>query len=92
VPAAVAATLRTAFPEALAVRATSGEGFQPLFLFASDLPLRVPPHPDLLAAGWGAGRAFVPAGGTVLTDDENPLDAWNEPAARALRAANLAAR
>jgi hypothetical protein len=93
VPGAVAATLRAVFPEQLAVRATVGAGFQPLFLFGSNLPLRVPPHPDLLAAGWNEGRIFVPArGGPVLTDDHNRLDVWNEPAARALRASNLAAR
>jgi SAM-dependent methyltransferase len=87
VPGAVAATLRASFPEQLAVRATAGDGFQPLFLFGSDLPLRVPPHPDLVAAGWSEARLFTPARDVVvLTDDHNPLDAWNEPAARTLRA------
>ena len=46
-----------------------------LFLLASDAPLLVPPHPDLLAAGWLGNEGFEPpASEVVLTDDRNPLD------------------
>ena len=31
---------------------------------------------------------FEPPAGPVLTDDDSPLDRWNEPLARALRAAS----
>ncbi len=67
----------------LAVRSTRGGALDDLFLLASDAPLRWPPHPELAACA-----PFEPPAGPVLTDDESPLDRWNEPLARVLRAAS----
>ena len=87
--AAVACTLRSSFEHLLAVRAGLGEELQDLFLFASSAPLDVPSHPELERAGWLGNEIFEPpADGIVLSDDLNPIDALNEPVARALRRAS----
>jgi spermidine synthase len=89
VTASVAATLRAVFPHVLATRSGVEDELQDLHLFASDVPLRVPPAPELLALGWRGDEPFdPPAGGLVLTDDRNPIDRMNEPLARALRRAS----
>ena len=86
VTTAVASTLRSVLPHGLALRGgRGGDVLEDLFLFASDRPLRLPPHPDLEgAAAAQVDLAIVPA--LVLTDDRNPVEAWNAPLARALRA------
>lgn len=86
---AVARTLREAFRERLCVRSGIAAELQDLFLFASDRPLAVPPHPELADAGWLGNEVFqaADAGAPVLTDDRNPLDVLHEPLARALRRA-----
>jgi len=89
VTAAVARTLASVFPHRLALRGRAEESLQDLVLLGSDAPLRVPPHPELLEAGFDERAVFAPPGdGLVLTDDLNPVEAWNEPLARALRERN----
>lgn len=83
VTGAVSATLRATWPHGLAVRSTRGGALDDLFLWASDAPLSWPPHPECAACA-----PFEPPAGPVLTDDDSPLDRWNEPLARALRAAS----
>ncbi|MFO0932616.1 MAG: fused MFS/spermidine synthase [Planctomycetota bacterium] len=83
VTGAVAATLRATWAHGLAVRSTRGGALDDVFLLASDAPLSWPPHPELEAC-----VPFEPPAGPVLTDDDSPLDRWNEPLARALRAAS----
>lgn len=86
VTVAVASTLATVFPYRLALRAgRDGDDVEDLFLFASRSPLSIPPHPDL--EGAAAARVEVPVDAEwVLTDDRNPVETWNAPLARALRA------
>jgi spermidine synthase len=87
--AAVARTLGEVFAERLCLRSGHGEELADVFLFASDDPLVVPPHPELAAAGWLGNEAFAPpVGAVVLTDDRNAFDVLNEDVARALRRAS----
>ncbi len=89
VTAAVARTLASVFPERLALRSRPDETLQDLVLLASAAPLNVPPHPELLEAGFDGRAVFAPpADGLLLTDDLCPLETWNEPLARALRERN----
>lgn len=86
--AAVWRTLGAVFPERSALLSgSSPDELQDLFLFAADRRLRVPPHPDVDAAG-AAAAAFEPdaGAGPALTDDRNPLESLHVPAAREQRA------
>ena len=85
--ASVARTLGETFPETFFVRSGFDRELQDLYLFASDAPLEVPAHPDLIRWGWMGDEEFRsrPELGEVLTDDRNPLEVLNLPLARALR-------
>jgi spermidine synthase len=87
VTASVARTLRAVFAEILCVRSGIGNELQDLYLFASDAPLPVPRDPALEREGWLGNEAFDPPerGAELLTDDRNPIEILNRPAARALR-------
>ena len=83
---AVASTLRFVLPHGLALRGgRGGDVLEDLFLFASTglsasrpTPIsRAPPRAQV-------DLSIVPA--LVLTNDRNPVEAWNAPLARALRA------
>jgi len=86
VTTAVASTLAAVSPHRLALRSgRAGDDVEDLFLLASPAPLRLPPHPDL--DGAQSAQLEVPVDAdVVLTDDRNPVEAWNAPLARALRA------
>jgi len=85
--ASVVRTLRTVFSEILCVRSGIGNELQDLYLFASDARLEVPPEPALARAGWLGNEIFDPPvkDAELLTDDRNPIEILNRPAARALR-------
>jgi hypothetical protein len=85
VTGAVAATLGAVWPSVLALRGGAADEIQDLWLLAADRPVVIPPHPDLVGAGWRGDEAFAPPGGPVLTDDRNPIDLWSAPLAQEVR-------
>jgi hypothetical protein len=86
--AAVAATLRAVFATTLLLRSGAGEGLQDLFLLGSQAALAVPPHAELIDAGWLGNEAFEPGAGEVLTDDRSAFERLNAGLGRELRLAS----
>ena len=74
-------TLREVFPH-VAAFATNPDGpITNVVFFASPAPLALP---DLFAGGY-EDREVDDPGGELLTDQWNPINAWNAPWARSIR-------
>jgi len=93
---AVARTLESVFPHAMAVRSGRGDELQAIYLFASREPLEIGPWAMLQLDAFGfTGREFVEIeteGAPILTDERTDLDALSRDIAAAHRRACLELR
>lgn len=84
--AAIWNTLGAVYPERMALRSAPEDRLQDIFFFAAELPLSLPPHPDLLELENLSRAEFTPAlTSRVLSDDLNPLETLQAELARQFR-------